>query len=114
MVTVHNPAISDATPSSATAESVSSAIDRDENYDDIRGLPSLRFAKIYVMARRGMPLRLIALHTCSPDTPYYSIVRAYNSAMIEERARARLKFHVGAFKIRLKQNVITHTTSTND
>lgn len=94
MVTFHNPAISDATPLPATAESVSSAIERDENYEDIRGLPSLRFAKIYVMARRGMPLRLVSLHTCTPDTPYYSIVRAYNSAMVEERAR--LKFHIGA------------------
>eukprot|EP00533_Pseudo-nitzschia_delicatissima_P009889 CAMPEP_0116087644 /NCGR_PEP_ID=MMETSP0327-20121206/5468_1 /TAXON_ID=44447 /ORGANISM="Pseudo-nitzschia delicatissima, Strain B596" /LENGTH=598 /DNA_ID=CAMNT_0003578715 /DNA_START=114 /DNA_END=1910 /DNA_ORIENTATION=- len=93
VVTFHNPAISDATPSSATTESVSSAIDRDEDFEEIRGLPSLRFAKIYVMARRGMPIRVVAFHTCTPDTPYYSIIRAYNSAMVEERAR--LKFHIG-------------------
>ncbi len=104
-MTFHNPAISDATPSSATTESVSSAIDRDEDFEEIRGLPSLRFAKIYVMARRGMPIRVVAFHTCTPDTPYYSIIRAYNSAMVEERAR--LKFHIGALKMVRNKTCVT-------
>eukprot|EP00531_Pseudo-nitzschia_arenysensis_P018566 CAMPEP_0116131312 /NCGR_PEP_ID=MMETSP0329-20121206/8939_1 /TAXON_ID=697910 /ORGANISM="Pseudo-nitzschia arenysensis, Strain B593" /LENGTH=591 /DNA_ID=CAMNT_0003625735 /DNA_START=421 /DNA_END=2196 /DNA_ORIENTATION=+ len=92
MVTVHNPGIADANPSTATETAALSAFG-DEEYEDIRGLPSLRFARIYVKCRRGMPTRLICLHTCTPDTPYYNIVRAYNSVMVEERAR--LKFHVG-------------------
>lgn len=93
LVTIHNPDISDAQPSKAIHTLAHSPTADGDDYGDNSKLPSITFARIYIRARRGMPIRLICLHTCTPDTPFYNILGAYHTHMIEERAR--FKFHVG-------------------
>jgi len=41
-----------------------------------------------------MPVRMVAFHICTPDTPYYTIVRSFNTAMVKDE-RTRVKMHVG-------------------
>jgi hypothetical protein len=110
-VTIHNPAISDATSPTPAMSSYDNDNDQtadhgqttsDQNDDephkhDISGLPSMEFAKFYVTRRNSKPVRMVACHVCTPDTPFYNIVRSFNAAMLGTDERCRMKIHVGTF-----------------
>jgi len=120
MIVIHNPAFSDQTTAASDSNhneftggennnnnnnndidrshhiDENSNIDTEEPYQqqDVAGLPSLQFAKIYINRRKGMPIRMVAFHICTPDTPFYSILRSFNVAMLGDE-RCRVKVHVG-------------------
>lgn len=106
-ICMHNPAFSDQTTGASdknrngiyrnkTDENSISSTHSEEasQQQDVEGLPSLKFAKIYVNRRKGMPVRLVAFHLCTPDTPFYAILRSFNVAMLGDE-RCRVKVHVG-------------------
>lgn len=97
LLTIHNPKIID----SSTPENNDDHLIQDKQFyddgtskNDIGGLPSFQFAKLYVKSRKALPLRMTAFHICTPDSPYYSIVRSFNTSMVKDE-RARVKMHVG-------------------
>jgi hypothetical protein len=108
-VTIHNPAIFEATPPSPSlAPAMMSDYNDNNDHDnhhqqandpkkDISGLPSMEFAKFYITRRNSKPVRMVACHLCTPDTPFYNIVRSWNTALLGTDERCRLKIHVGTF-----------------
>ena len=100
LLIVHNPKITDAsTPESDNRSGQDKQFfdeDAGTSKSDLGGLPSFQFAKIYVQRRKCLPLRMTAFHICTPDSPYYSIVRSFNTAMVKDE-RTRVKMHIGKF-----------------
>lgn len=99
LLIIHNPKIIDSsTPEKNDDHSIQDKQFYDEDAgtskNDIGGLPSFQFAKIYLTRRKSLPLRIAAFHICTPDSPYYSIVRSFNTAMVKDE-RARVKMHIG-------------------
>lgn len=112
-VVIHNPKISDAVsttppptpakpakvvsatiPAATATDSTLLGDGREEPQGVVSGIPNLNFVKFYVNRRRALASRMVAMHTCTPDTPFYSIVRSINTAMVDDRCR--IKLHVGA------------------
>lgn len=57
-------------------------------------LVSLDFAKYYSSRKGGLPGRLVSIHMCTPDTPYFAVLRTFVVAMLGID-RCRLRIHVG-------------------
>ena len=99
-VVMHSPTISDAI-STTPASSSSKPLPDDEHATETTAadgqLPSMAFLKFYVNRRRSLPTRMVAMHSCTPDTPFYSIVRSINTVMAHERSR--VKVHIGTYCI---------------
>lgn len=107
LVVIHNPKIMDTHLPQAFTSEDDTIYNKNENgatfegfgqqqqqQQDVVGLPSFKFAKFYVTNRNCLPVRMVAYHVCTPDTPYYSMLRSFTTAMLRE-ARARVKLHVG-------------------
>ena len=62
--------------------------------DDNNTRVSMTLAKLYVTRKDGLPGRMIAIHMCTPDTPYFSVLRTFHAAMLGIH-RSRLRIHVG-------------------
>lgn len=64
---------------------------------EVTGIPSMKFAKMYMKYRNAAPLRLCAYHLCTPDTPFYKMVVAFNTMILASDQRCRIKVHVGTY-----------------
>jgi hypothetical protein len=91
LVVIHNPAITDSwdNKNDCNSEIPSS--------QDTRAVPNIKWASIYASRRGCLPVRMCAYHLCTPDTPYYQIVQAFNSMMLKSDERCRMKIHVGTY-----------------
>jgi hypothetical protein len=91
MVIIHNPAITDVwdKKNDRNSEIPSS--------QDTRVVPSAKWASLYASRRRSLPLRICAYHLCTPDTPYYQMLHAFNAMMMKADERCRMKIHVGTY-----------------
>lgn len=95
-ITIHNPALSD-----CTTEAVSTAQKNGMGHDgtqeqqqEISGLPSMQFAKLCTHRRDCLPVRMSAFHLCTPDSPFYSMLQNFTTAILSGE-RCRIKVHVG-------------------
>jgi hypothetical protein len=102
-VNIQDSAISDSTtPTSSDCnangddEANSNRANSTQQNQEIKGLPSMKFAQIYVKGRLALPARMVAMHVCTPDTPFHAIIRSFVVAMTHIDYRGRVKMHVGA------------------
>ena len=68
---------------------------REANFDSLSAMIEIsRRAKMQMEAMRPL-LRTVALHICTPETPFFRLRRSlYSTAMIRE-TNSRIRFHVG-------------------
>ena len=113
LITFHNPAISDSTTTTSSSNNNGSngglqqepqqqqnqqqQRKQKETQSDITGLPSMKFARKYMNSRKATPLRIAAYHLCTPDTPFYTMVRSFTTVMMGTEERCRMKVHVGTY-----------------
>ena len=119
VVTIQNPAISDLTTTTSSSNNNDNDGGRQqelqlqlqqqqqqnqqqqqkqrETQSDITGLPSMKFATKYMKIRKATPLRITAYHLCTPDTPFYTMVRSFNTVVLGTEERCRMKVHVGTY-----------------
>eukprot|EP00537_Pseudo-nitzschia_pungens_P011230 CAMPEP_0172393360 /NCGR_PEP_ID=MMETSP1061-20121228/9237_1 /TAXON_ID=37318 /ORGANISM="Pseudo-nitzschia pungens, Strain cf. pungens" /LENGTH=506 /DNA_ID=CAMNT_0013124399 /DNA_START=369 /DNA_END=1886 /DNA_ORIENTATION=- len=96
-VTIHNPAIADSTTEDYSNGHANKKMNENytpEQQQEISGLPSMQFAKFSIYRRNCLPMRMSAFHLCTPDSPFYSVVRSFTTAVLGGD-RCRIKVHVG-------------------
>ena len=97
-IIIHNPNVTDSTstPNAIQSEdpaNTDSDTD-DESMQDVDGVPSMWFAKTSQLMLKCLPVRLVAIHLCTPDTPFYNMMRSFNTVMFRD-LRCRTKMHIG-------------------
>merc|ERR1712032_727309 len=87
-IVIHNPDICEVTTKKKSST-------KGNNSEDTRAFPDIKWGRILAKWRESIPLRLVACHVCTPDSPYYRMIRSWQTFLCPPHLRCRLKFHKG-------------------